>query len=368
MGRRLLVTVERYAPAIGGAERVAQRIAEGLSVRGWEAHVLTTGPVRDEVLNGVEVHRRPLSGNEARGIEGDRAEVLRLADRIAPDVVFNYAAQSWTTDVFAPWLPMAQRPRMVLAPCGFSGLRDRRYAAYFEAMPQRLRSYDAIVLHSTIYQDAAFVREAGVDDAVVIPNGADPPSDGAGLRAMMPAGRVAVTVGSHVLSKGHPDFVRAVGRLGRRHALVGAIVAPPRRGLDGLRGCQWLCRTHAALRPGTIRVIDGSTPGNAAAAVAAADVFLFASRIECAPLVILEAMAAGTPWVSYDVGNVRELSGGIVETCLDGLVRAADGVLGGRHPGLGEQGRAAWRERHTWPQIVDRYERLLRSLGSAPVI
>ena len=40
--------------------------------------------------------------------------------------------------------------------------------------------------------------------------------------------------------------------------------------------------------------------------LAAADVFAFPSHAEYAPLVVLEAMAAGTPPVAYDVGGVPE--------------------------------------------------------------
>jgi glycosyltransferase involved in cell wall biosynthesis len=43
-----------------------------------------------------------------------------------------------------------------------------------------------------------------------------------------------------------------------------------------------------------------------------ADVFLAASKTECQPLVLLDAMAAGVPFVSTDVGCVRSLSGGLV--------------------------------------------------------
>jgi len=43
-----------------------------------------------------------------------------------------------------------------------------------------------------------------------------------------------------------------------------------------------------------------------------ADTFLFTSKKEVAPLVILEARVAETPWLSMDVGNLEEQKGGMV--------------------------------------------------------
>jgi glycosyltransferase involved in cell wall biosynthesis len=350
---RLLATVERYWPAIGGAERVVQRVAEGLAARGHEVHVLTGGAREDLEVGGVHVHRVPVSGNEARGIDGDAAAVTDTIERIRPEVVFNYAAQTWATDCCFALLDRPQRPRMVLAPCGFSGLGKRLYRDYFAAMPARLRSYDALVLHSTVYQDWAFASDAGVERMFVLPNGADAPLPRDPARRHDGAA-VAVTVGSHVITKGHAQFARSLRRLGRERALEGVIVAPPRRGLDALRGCALTCDARSRVQ--ALRVVDGSLPGAVQREIAAADLFLFTSRVECAPLVILEAMAAGVPWVSYDVGNVSELPGGIVARDRRELLDAARAILAGERPELGEQGRAAWQAQHRWEDIVPRYE------------
>ena len=42
------------------------------------------------------------------------------------------------------------------------------------------------------------------------------------------------------------------------------------------------------------------------------NVFAFPSQKEVSPVVILESMAAGLPWVSFPVGNIIQLKGGIV--------------------------------------------------------
>jgi glycosyltransferase involved in cell wall biosynthesis len=357
---RILATVERYAPAIGGAERVVQRVAEGLARRGHEMHVMTGGPAEDTELGGVHVHRLPLSGNETRGIRGDLSLVADLIARVEPDILFNYAAQTWATDSCFPLLERADRPRMVLAPCGFSGLGKRSYREYFAAMPARLRAYDALILHSTVYQDWKFAAASGAERIEVVPNGADQPAPAGPPPIALRPGAVAVTVGSHVLSKGHAQFARAVRTLNRDRALTGVIVAPPRTGLDALRGCQISCQARA--RSKQIEILDGSPPGVVARAIAAADLFLFTSRVECAPLVILEAMAAGTPWVSYDVGNVSELAGGLVATTPAELLDAAREILDGAHPQLGIQGRSAWEAEHRWDTVIPRYESVFRGV------
>jgi glycosyltransferase involved in cell wall biosynthesis len=351
---RVLATVERYAPAIGGAERVVQRIAEGLAARGHELHVLTGGAHERTELNGVHVHRVAVSGNEVRGISGERSAVSGVIDEVGPDLVFNYAAQTWATDCCFELLERTKRPAMVLAPCGFSGLGKRRYRRYFEALPVRLRRYDALILHSAVYQDWEFAHAAGAERIVVVPNGADPPAPRGHLAEWQPDGQLAVTVGSHVLSKGHTAFARAIRSLAHERELVGAIVAPTRRGLDALRGCQLSCALRA--RGPTLQLIDGSASGTVAQTIAAADLFLFTSRVECAPLVILEAMAAGTPWVSFNVGNVSELAGGIVASSRRELLEASSQILDGQRPELGPQGHAAWAADHRWEDVIARYE------------
>lgn len=363
---RVLATVERYAPAIGGAERVVQRVAEGLAARGHDIHVLTGGRPEEIELNGVRVHRVAVSGNEARGINGDRAAVLDTIERVAPDLVFNYAAQTWATDCCFALLQRERRPRMVLAPCGFSGLGHRRYRRYFQAMPSRLRRYDALILHSTVYQDWKFASDAGAEPIVIVPNGADPPAPRRHAAGQGQGERLAVTVGSHVLSKGHAQFARAIKVLARERDLVGEIVAPERHGLDAVRGCQLSCSMRA--RRGAIRLIDGSGEGAVTSALAAADLFLFTSRVECAPLVILEAMAAGTPWVSFDVGNVSELAGGVVATSHGELLDASRQILNGQRPELGPAGRSAWESTHRWESVLDRYEATFEEVLAAPLV
>ncbi len=80
----------------------------------------------------------------------------------------------------------------------------------------------------------------------------------------------------------------------------------------------------------------------------AADLFVFASRIEYSPLVLFEAAAAGTPFLTVPVGNADEIvrwtGGGILcEAAKDdrGYTRVDPGTLAREMAMLHERSRKA---------------------------
>jgi glycosyltransferase involved in cell wall biosynthesis len=94
-----------------------------------------------------------------------------------------------------------------------------------------------------------------------------------------------------------------------------------------------------------------------------ADLVAFTSRSEVAPLVPLEASAAGVPWVSFDVGNVSELEGGMVVQDEAGFVAAVRKLLWNHDARvrLADEGRRFVSELD-WDTIVGRYELELQRL------
>ena len=105
----------------------------------------------------------------------------------------------------------------------------------------------------------------------------------------------------------------------------------------------------------------------------ASDLFLFPSRVECSPIVLFEACAAGVPFIATDVGNAREISdwlecGQIMTTTKNRLkyskvsVKEAAAELTGfaidkkSLSKSGEIGRKRWVENYTWEEIAQKYE------------
>jgi glycosyltransferase involved in cell wall biosynthesis len=114
-----------------------------------------------------------------------------------------------------------------------------------------------------------------------------------------------------------------------------------------------------------------------------ANLFVFASNVEYSPLVLFEAAAAGTPFLSVPVGNAEEIArwtgaGAICPAATDpcGYTRVDPAVLARemeRCMGdpqalarMGATGKARWRESFTWSAIAPRYAAILAGTDDAP--
>jgi glycosyltransferase involved in cell wall biosynthesis len=113
----------------------------------------------------------------------------------------------------------------------------------------------------------------------------------------------------------------------------------------------------------------------------AADLFVFASRVEYSPLVLFEAAAAGTPFLTVPVGNADEIvrwtgGGMLCEAAKDrrGYTRVDPGTLAGEMARcmndretlsrIGATARERWRNHFTWQIVTGYYEDILA--GRAP--
>ena len=377
---KILHAIEFYSPSVGGAQEVVRQISQRLAARGHDVTVATTRLTErtSKTIGEVTVKEFAVAGNSVRGIRG---EPYRYQDFLLGgdfDVVMSYAAQQWTTDLLLPLvdrLPYAS----VLAPCGFSGLHQRAYAGYFRSLPERLSHFDALVLHSDAYQDARFVREAGLNYDV-IPNGAGADEFAQarpGFRAkygITDDTPLLLTVGGHTGLKGHALLINAFKRARLKKAVLVVIGNTPTG-----RGCHSTCKARSTwtnLRSRDKRVLLLDPPREEVlAAYQAADLFVLSSKIECSPLVLFEALAAHTPFLTVDVGNAIEIAswsgGGVVipsrrdrrgYTTVKAAVLAEEieALLADRTrlAQLGSAGYEAWRKRFTWERIVQQYEQV----------
>lgn len=382
----ILHTVEFYEPSVGGAQEVVKQVSETLVRRGHKVTVATTklNERRSDQINGVRVVDFNITGNAVRGFRGETKLYREFLLESKFDVLMNYAAQQWATDLAFEVLPRITYPK-VLCPCGFSGLLRPAYREYFSTLPEMLRLYDHLIFHSETYRDIEYVRQQGLVRYSVIPNGAgehefDSVKTTFRNRYAIPEEvPLLLTVGTHTGSKGHDLTIKAFSKARIGRAVLVIVGNVPLRG-SCLHGCRrrglW---TNISSR-GQKRVLLINPPREEVIeAFHAADLFIFGSKIECSPLVLFEAMASKTPFLTTASGNAAEIAswggGGIViptEILPDGfahgkvesMASAIEGLVNEpeRRAELANAGFGAWKERFTWEKLAVEYERLYQSL------
>jgi glycosyltransferase involved in cell wall biosynthesis len=493
---RLLFACEFYSPSVGGVQEVMKQLAERMVRLGHQVTVATTRlSERDfSCLNGVEIAGFDIGGNLVRGMTGEVERYREFVRTFPCDALMVKAAQQWTFDALWPVLDELSC-RKVFIPCGFSGLYEPMYEAYFGQLPAVLRKWDHLIFYAEHYRDVDFARAHGLDRFSILPNGASETEFGVESdpsfrrRHGIPEDSfVLLTVGSLTGMKGHREVAEAFTRLelrGGRHATLllngneppkaparpaplcatgGTPVAAPARPAgvlartirvyrrEGLRGlpawagkyllarvgakaarlsrkavrlsvkiarsardegwvatagkvrrgvyertrhrafwrlvpqrwhpsqyysvAQWLATANRR-QPGTKLALHTDFPREELVqAYLTADLFVFASNIEYSPLVLYEAAAAGTPFLTVPVGNSEEIArwtgaGVVCPAPRDerGYTRAdpaelarAIAALADRPAhlqALGNTGRQRWRDNFTWQVIAQRYEAIL---------
>jgi glycosyltransferase involved in cell wall biosynthesis/MoaA/NifB/PqqE/SkfB family radical SAM enzyme/predicted SAM-dependent methyltransferase len=362
----ILHTVEFYYPHIGGAEIVVQQISERLARRGHRVEVATT-KLSDrsfKQLNEVLIHEFEVSGNIANSINGyDIQRYQHFLINHPSDVMMNYAAQQWATDLAFDVIDKTKYRRAnIIAPCGYSALIDSKTLRWKECehyfnsiIPKVIPLYDAAIYHSALYKDYRYAQEHGFTNSIVIPNGVDEkeftdePKINFRHKYGIKTKFYGLCVANFYGGKGQDRVVECVRKMSRADFTMVLI------GKEGDE-LQNLKKQAEGLN---ILFCVNIPREDTIAAYHEADIFLFGSYIEASPLVIIEAKASRTPFVSTDCGNVREWKGGIVcepEEMAANVNRILDDE--GFRKQLAHEGRKEWKDKLTWESVVDRYEDL----------
>jgi glycosyltransferase involved in cell wall biosynthesis len=374
---RILHTVAYYFPDPGGgAEGVVRQLSERLVQLGHDVTVATTYSARRQnfVHNGVKIKQFRIHcglQQSVLGIYGETESFCSYLREGCFDVVMNYAAQTWGADLTCRVL--GQLPaKTVLAACGYSGLigfRRPLYWNYFRRLPEYLRRYDAVVYHSAGYRDKQFGDRHGIKHYRVIPNGIDsrefcePIEDfrrAHGIRTPY----MILSVGDHFRNKGHARLLEAFAAMQRDDVtlvIIGRDFAPVGR------GCWRHCRSVAGRSGARVLVLPNAPRDHVVGAFHSADVFWSGSHIEVFPLVILEAMGVGVPFVAFPAGNIAELPGGCVVTSAAEMATETRTLLNGAtlRQRLGDIGREEQRRHYSWDAVTHQWEGLYQDLISS---
>lgn len=311
---KILHTVQRYYPDLGGSEEVVKQLSEYLVSQGHDVTVMTgKTPKRNfSSHKGVRIVDFDIRGNGVEGIRGDVNGFMKFIRSENFDIIMNYAAQIWSTDLFFEILPDL-RAKKILVPCGYSALGDPKYSEYFLRLPSILRQYDALVYLSPNYIDTKFGEQHHLTNGITIPNAADNNefhnnSYGSFKKKYnLPQKNLIINVSNHSLLKGHRFFWNCVAQL-KNYDVCGVLIGNPYfSGVKKLvKECYLECKIQG-LRFNHY-LFENLPREDVVSAYLDAEIFIFSSQVECSPLVMFESFASKTLFVTTNCGNISDYS------------------------------------------------------------
>lgn len=296
---------------VGGLEALARELAGGLAAcGGTEVHVLSfhggLATPSSGTVGRVHVHRFPLPrrfGNVTRGAAERRATLGRLRE-IRPDVVHALGLGPKAlaaADSGFPWLVTVNGIQSVEARTT-GGWRNRIRAAVLGGMENAgLRRATDVVVPNAIVADLIRTR-LGSARVHVLENPVDDR-----FFDLAPAGdptRV-ICVGRLLPLKAPEDLIEAAWQLLAERSPVRVRFVGPADDRWYLEGLKERVR-RAGLGTG-VEFLGFVSDDELRREMAAAGVLVHPSRVEVAPLAVMQAMAAGLPVIATNVGGTGHL-------------------------------------------------------------
>jgi glycosyltransferase involved in cell wall biosynthesis len=370
--------IHGYHPLVGGAERQLGALAPRLIQHGMDVQVLTrrhAGLAREQVIEGVPVHRLPIPGPKPLAALAFIVAAIRRIGRIRPQVIHAHELFSTTTAaVIAKALfhiPVVVTPHSSGPRGDVQRLKRKLFGSWRMSLFRRW--VDAFIVISTDISQELAQAEIPANRCHFIPNGVD-------IDRYQPS------------STGERGKQRARLGINEKELLAvftGRLV--PLKRVEDLLGAWLGVRSHF---PAARLLILGSGPqekvlraragegvnflgnvGNVVEYLKVADLFVLPSSIEGLSVALLEAMACGLPVLATSVGGNVDLikhaqNGWLVPPGQIVALQAAiirllgDGELRAR---LGSQARQTVMHQYGLEQMVDSLMDVYQNLGGEPL-
>ncbi|MFO0812159.1 MAG: glycosyltransferase family 4 protein [Gemmatales bacterium] len=408
--------IQRYPPALGGAESYFARLSRAAAAAGMPVQVHTTtavsleafwrpGPARMpagmSMECGVEVHRHPVRHFPGRKLVLKALSLLphpwiqgltMPASPLLPSIwalarhstqpirLVHGSAFPYTFPLFCG-LTWARRMNVPFLLTPFLHLgdptqaNDRTRQAYLSP-PLRylLKQADRLFVQTELERQAVLEQGIAADKIILQGLGCDPAECTGGNRHRADErwnlpGNGVVRIG-HLANlseeKGTVDLLRAVAMLQEKRVSVEVVLAGP-----SMPNFHRYWRTVPASLRTHVHVLGTLKDEEKPDFYSAIDLFALPSRSDSFGLVLLEAWANGIPCVGYRAGGIAEVishqSDGLLAPCGNVEQLADDLAIlinsKSTRENYGEAGRNKVKSRYSWPEklalVTDIYEALL---------
>lgn len=227
-----LFCCQLYYPSTGGVQTVMRQVAERLVSYGHSVTVATTklNNRNFSVLNGVQIAEFSAAGSLALGMHGDIEQYREFVGNFPCDAILINAAEQWTFDALIRDLD-AIKARKILIPCGFISFYDPAFEQYYFELHEALSKFDSLIFHSINYRDINYAHKHGIDNCVIIPNGASeiefsgaPDATFRSRHQILENDFLIIAVGAFFTDKGHHQLANAIHYLPENNNRIVAIL------------------------------------------------------------------------------------------------------------------------------------------------
>lgn len=375
---KILITTFDFYPSNNGVANVVYQQAEGLSALGHDVTVFTKNINYSYENNNFKVQTFNVSGNSnfRSRYKGNISEYVNAVNRFEGDIICCNCWQTWSTDLAVRVFSRVKAKKILISHGvsatiknkGFKGIINWLFwQPYIHInMPKILKSLDHIIFLSEKsdrcrFYDKLVVDQCGYPNYSIIPNGVNisrfvNESNNIKEKCQYAGKKIILSVGRYDNLKNIKDSIIAYSKANIKNSVFISIGNKKNTYSDELLslwdrikvpGCEYVC-------------LYGISQDEINTFFRKAYIFLCSSKTEYFPLVILEAMASKTPFITYDVGCVRDLPGGIVVDSIKSMSCALSQICSDSnlHNKLSNDGYKSCIENYEWSKILDKYEEL----------
>jgi len=362
---KILITTEQYYPIKSGVSSVVTAIAEELVRLKHEVYVATGDQKRSyAVHHDVNIIEFKIFGGFGNFYRGEKEKYRDFLKGFECDVMINECVQTWSTDLILNVLDEVNAKKKFLHSHGFSLLSYRtknplayiKSKFYYATLYEYLKKYNYIFLLHDKTVETPYLQKHEIKQFSYLPNGVTK-SFISKKNLLDNRKKYLLSISNYFPFKNQEFLLEAYYKSQAEYPLIligNSVLKEYLQKLKllkakfdsqyGFRNVEFL---YQISREETEKYLENAT------------LFLHSSKLEVFPMVIVESMAKGVPFICTDVGNVSTLKGGCVIQAVDEMSATINDLLNhqDKYHKLVEDGTKSVSESLTWEKIVKNLEK-----------